>query len=200
MDNAIEFVDVDAVCGRIEVAFEAKPADRHLAAHDRRAAGWGGCLRSARARTGRMPQILDIEHERLQVVDLVLNRQRHFDAAYGFGLFLRDDTFVGEVSLGSVQRGPFQSGAVGYWIDEALAGSHQALARVISLVEDGDPEGQTLLRQLHPRTGGAYTVGILTVDHQVPFWIAFALAGVVTGVLGFFIGILSLLKYLGVWF
>ena len=39
---------------------------------------------------------------------------------------------------------------------------------------------------------GAYTVGILTVDHQVPFWIAFALAGVVTGVLGFFIGILSL--------
>jgi branched-subunit amino acid ABC-type transport system permease component len=26
---------------------------------------------------------------------------------------------------------------------------------------------------------GAYTVGILTVDHQVPFWIAFALAGVV---------------------
>ena len=25
---------------------------------------------------------------------------------------------------------------------------------------------------------GAYTVGILTVDHQVPFWIAFALSGV----------------------
>ncbi|MCL1961009.1 MAG: branched-chain amino acid ABC transporter permease [Desulfovibrionaceae bacterium] len=39
---------------------------------------------------------------------------------------------------------------------------------------------------------GAYTVGILTVDHQVPFWIAFALAGVVTGVLGYFIGLLSL--------
>ncbi|MDQ7842156.1 MAG: methylmalonyl Co-A mutase-associated GTPase MeaB [Armatimonadota bacterium] len=45
-------------------------------------------------------------------------------------------------------------------IDEALAGSHQALARIISLVEDGDPEGQALLRRLHPRTGGAYTVGI----------------------------------------
>ena len=29
---------------------------------------------------------------------------------------------------------------------------------------------------------GAYTVGILTVDHQVPFWIAFALSGVVAGV------------------
>lgn len=39
---------------------------------------------------------------------------------------------------------------------------------------------------------GAYTVGILTVDHQVSFWIAFALAGVVTAVLGFFVGILSL--------
>jgi len=45
-------------------------------------------------------------------------------------------------------------------LDEALAGSHQALARVISLVEDGDPQGQALLRRLHPRTGAAYTVGI----------------------------------------
>jgi [ribosomal protein S5]-alanine N-acetyltransferase len=51
-------------------------------------------------------------------------RQRHFDAAYGFGIFLRDGgTFVGEVSLGSVQRGPFQSANVGYWIDEAAAGN-----------------------------------------------------------------------------
>lgn len=49
-------------------------------------------------------------------------RQRHFDAAYGFGLFLTDGRFAGEVSLGSVQRGPFQMGYVGYWIDEALAG------------------------------------------------------------------------------
>ena len=39
---------------------------------------------------------------------------------------------------------------------------------------------------------GAYTVGILTVDHQVPFWIAFALSGVVAAVLGFFIGLVSL--------
>lgn len=39
---------------------------------------------------------------------------------------------------------------------------------------------------------GAYTVGILTVDHGVPFWVAFALSGVVTTVLGFFIGVLSL--------
>ncbi|MDR1968643.1 MAG: branched-chain amino acid ABC transporter permease [Burkholderiaceae bacterium] len=39
---------------------------------------------------------------------------------------------------------------------------------------------------------GAYTVGILTVDHGVPYWIAFALAGVVTAALGFFVGALSL--------
>jgi branched-chain amino acid transport system permease protein len=39
---------------------------------------------------------------------------------------------------------------------------------------------------------GAYTVGILTVDHQVPFWIAFFLAGVVAAFLGFFVGIVSL--------
>ena len=50
------------------------------------------------------------------------DRQRHFDAAYGFGLFLLDGRFAGEVSLGSVQRGPFQMGYIGYWIDEALAG------------------------------------------------------------------------------
>jgi [ribosomal protein S5]-alanine N-acetyltransferase len=50
------------------------------------------------------------------------DRQRHFDAAYGFGLFLLDGRFAGEVSLGSVSRGPFQSAFVGYWIDEALAG------------------------------------------------------------------------------
>lgn len=49
-------------------------------------------------------------------------RQRAFDSAYGFGIFLRRGDFVGEVSLGSVQRGPFQSAFVGYWIDEAHAG------------------------------------------------------------------------------
>ena len=49
-------------------------------------------------------------------------RQRHFDAAYGFGIFLKKGEFVGEVSLGSVQRGPFQSANVGYWIDESHAG------------------------------------------------------------------------------
>src|SRR4029077_11058162 len=49
-------------------------------------------------------------------------RQRQFDPAYGFGTFLRDGTLVGEVSLGSVLRGPFQSCFIGYWIDERYAG------------------------------------------------------------------------------
>jgi len=39
---------------------------------------------------------------------------------------------------------------------------------------------------------GAYTVGILTVDHQVPFWIAFALSGFVAAAIGFFVGLVSL--------
>lgn len=39
---------------------------------------------------------------------------------------------------------------------------------------------------------GAYTVGILTVDHQWPFWPAFALSGLAAVVPGFFIGLVSL--------
>lgn len=39
---------------------------------------------------------------------------------------------------------------------------------------------------------GAYTVGLLTVDYGTPFWIAFALSGVVAAALGFFVGLLSL--------
>lgn len=49
------------------------------------------------------------------------DRQRHFDTAYGFGMFL-DGGFVGEVSLASVLRGPYQSATIGYWIDEGHAG------------------------------------------------------------------------------
>ncbi|WP_427308188.1 branched-chain amino acid ABC transporter permease [Cupriavidus sp. H39] len=39
---------------------------------------------------------------------------------------------------------------------------------------------------------GAYTLGILTVDHQVPFWAAFVLAGVICMVLGYVVGVVSL--------
>jgi [ribosomal protein S5]-alanine N-acetyltransferase len=62
------------------------------------------------------------------------DRQRHFDAAYGFGLFRHDGRFAGEVSLGSVTRGPFQSAFVGYWIDEALAGNGYVPEGVVLLL------------------------------------------------------------------
>ena len=39
---------------------------------------------------------------------------------------------------------------------------------------------------------GAYVVGILTVDHQVPFWIAFVLAGAITTLVGLPLGFVSL--------
>ena len=39
---------------------------------------------------------------------------------------------------------------------------------------------------------GAYTVGLLTVDYATPFWVAFALAGVVAALIGYFVGLLSL--------
>ena len=39
---------------------------------------------------------------------------------------------------------------------------------------------------------GAYTLGILTVDHQVPFWLAFVLAGGVTVAIGLPLGWVSL--------
>ena len=61
-------------------------------------------------------------------------RQRHFDSAYGFGLFLTDGTFAGEVSLGNVQRGPFQMAYIGYWIDEALAGRGYVPEAVVLLM------------------------------------------------------------------
>jgi ribosomal-protein-alanine N-acetyltransferase len=35
---------------------------------------------------------------------------------------LRRGEFIGEVSLGTVQRGPFQSAFIGYWVDEGHAG------------------------------------------------------------------------------
>lgn len=63
------------------------------------------------------------------------DRQRHFDAAYGFGVFLLDGTFIGEVSLGSVQRGPFQSASIGYWVDEAHAGEGYIPEAVVLLIE-----------------------------------------------------------------
>jgi ribosomal-protein-alanine N-acetyltransferase len=51
----------------------------------------------------------------------IRERERHLGTGYGFGIFV-GDRFAGEVTLSSIQRGPFQSGVIGYWVDEAMAG------------------------------------------------------------------------------
>ena len=48
-------------------------------------------------------------------------RERQLGTGFGFGIFV-DGAFAGEINLSSVQRGPFQSAYVGYWIDERHAG------------------------------------------------------------------------------
>jgi ribosomal-protein-alanine N-acetyltransferase len=49
-------------------------------------------------------------------------RERHLGSGYGFGIFIGGN-FCGEINLSSIQRGPFQSCYVGYWIDERHAGN-----------------------------------------------------------------------------
>ena len=48
-------------------------------------------------------------------------RERQIGSGYGFGIFV-GDRFVGELTLSSIQRGPFQSASIGYWVDQAWAG------------------------------------------------------------------------------
>lgn len=51
------------------------------------------------------------------------NREWQLGTGYGFGIFIdAGRRFVGEINLGSIQRGPFQNAYVGYWIDKAVAG------------------------------------------------------------------------------
>ena len=52
--------------------------------------------------------------------------------------------------------------------------------------------GQLNLAHAGFMAAGAYTVGILTVDHGWPFWGGLVMSGVVCAVLGYLIGIVSL--------
>jgi GTPase len=45
-------------------------------------------------------------------------------------------------------------------VDAVRAGDRRALARAISLVENGDPLAQQVVHDIYPDTGGAYAVGI----------------------------------------
>lgn len=49
------------------------------------------------------------------------DRERQMNTGFGFGIFLQD-RFAGEITLSSIQRGPFQNAFIGYWIDQDLAG------------------------------------------------------------------------------
>jgi ribosomal-protein-alanine N-acetyltransferase len=54
-------------------------------------------------------------------------------SGYGFGIFAAD-RFVGEITLSSIQRGPFQNAFVGYWVDEAMAGQGLAPEATVAVL------------------------------------------------------------------
>lgn len=45
-------------------------------------------------------------------------------------------------------------------VERALGGERRAIARLISLVEDGGPDLGAVMKALYPHTGGAYTLGV----------------------------------------
>ena len=49
-------------------------------------------------------------------------RERQMGTGYGFGIFV-EGRLAGEITLSSIQRGPFQNAFVGYWVDRSLAGN-----------------------------------------------------------------------------
>jgi [ribosomal protein S5]-alanine N-acetyltransferase len=48
-------------------------------------------------------------------------RERQLGGGIGFGMFT-ESQLSGEITLSSIQRGPFQQAYIGYWVDEQLAG------------------------------------------------------------------------------
>jgi ribosomal-protein-alanine N-acetyltransferase len=58
-------------------------------------------------------------------------RERQMGTGYGFGVFV-EGRLAGEITLSSIQRGPFQNAFVGYWVDRARAG--QGLAPEATVV------------------------------------------------------------------
>lgn len=59
-------------------------------------------------------------------------RERQLGTAFGFGIFV-DGDLAGEINLTAIQRGPFQSSYVGYWIDEKHAGNGYMPESVVAL-------------------------------------------------------------------
>lgn len=60
-------------------------------------------------------------------------REQELGTGFGFGIFV-GGRFGGEININTVQRGPFQSAYVGYWIDQALAGNGYVPEAVVVLM------------------------------------------------------------------
>jgi ribosomal-protein-alanine N-acetyltransferase len=100
---------------------------RPLQAHDfsqwqevrRRNAEW--LTKWEPARIPGQPDVVE-DREAFGVRCSARQRERQLSTGYGFGIFV-DGQFAGEINVSSVQRGPFQSAYIGYWIDEKHAGN-----------------------------------------------------------------------------
>ncbi|WP_208027349.1 GNAT family N-acetyltransferase [Rhabdothermincola sediminis] len=73
------------------------------------------------ARVPGQPDVVE-DREAFAVRCSARQRERQLGTGYGFGIFV-DGELAGEINLSSVQRGPFQSAYIGYWIDEKRAGN-----------------------------------------------------------------------------
>jgi ribosomal-protein-alanine N-acetyltransferase len=65
-------------------------------------------------------------------------REMNLGSACSFGIFL-SEKFIGEINISNITRGAFQSGHVGYWIDENCAGNGytpEALVMIIKFAFD----------------------------------------------------------------
>jgi ribosomal-protein-alanine N-acetyltransferase len=60
-------------------------------------------------------------------------RERQLGGGYGFGIFL-GSRLAGEITLSSVQRGPFQNAFIGYWVDQDQAGMGLAPEAVVMVL------------------------------------------------------------------
>ncbi len=64
------------------------------------------------------------------------DRERQLGTGYGFGIFV-DGDFAGEVNLNSIQRGAYDNGYLGYWIDERHAGQGYVPEGVVMVLRFG---------------------------------------------------------------
>lgn len=83
----------------------------------------------------RLPNQADVTRDRdaFAVRCSARQRDRRLGTGYGFGIFV-DGSLCGEINLSSIQRGPFQNGYVGYWIDEKVAGQGLMPEAVLVLI------------------------------------------------------------------